>query len=267
MAKICHHGSVAKRTIFYLFIFEICFFEKEEECEEHKACVFVDSLVSTCDQKQPFFQKSGESCFEVLKSEVFLRDSAFVLGAYLPLHSLNTYILGIVGENSTAIQCTGKLKKKMKERLPQRARKIKNKIEKSLLFFLFFFHSTENMDNIIAGLLNNNQDTVQQWFIVAQQIIGYSPYTTMLLKFISHFGIDPELCIQLWRCVVQNVILQGVQGYEKKHFLWGLLLMKVYGTEIVLASMCQTSAKTFRFWSKFTISQIAALRVTVVSKN
>ena len=78
------------------------------------------------------------------------------------------------------------------------------------------------MDNIIAGLLNNNQDTVQQWFIVAQQIIGYSPYTTMLLKFISHFGIDPELCIQLWRRVVQNVILQGVQGYEKKTFPLGL---------------------------------------------
>lgn len=51
------------------------------------------------------------------------------------------------------------------------------------------------------------------------------------------------------------------------HLLWGLMLMKVYATEDVLANIAKATEKTFRKWAWAFIDALADLSYTLVSSS
>lgn len=66
---------------------------------------------------------------------------------------------------------------------------------------------------------------------------------TGMRKFISFYGISPEVCSLLWK-TIQN----KPNGSEPKHLLWCMLFLKNYNTEHVNASIVNADEKTFRLW-------------------
>ena len=80
-------------------------------------------------------------------------------------------------------------------------------------------------------------------------------------NFRSFFGVSSKTCANAWA----RVFIRSPPSFTRSHFLWGLMLMKVYATETVLASLAGTTRKTFRKWSKIAVELIADLARDVVS--
>jgi hypothetical protein len=83
-------------------------------------------------------------------------------------------------------------------------------------------------------------------------------------EFRSLYGVGPDVCCTLW----------STCGYNKKtkpkHLLWGLMFLKTYETENILAKIAGTNRKTFRKWNWYVIQKVANRKRHVVgskSKN
>ena len=84
-------------------------------------------------------------------------------------------------------------------------------------------------------------------------------------RFRSHFGVSPKVCAHVWENLLDIAILPT--GAEQKHFLWGLMLMMLYVTESVNASMAGgVDESTFRQWAWLFVYEISFLESKVVCK-
>ena len=77
--------------------------------------------------------------------------------------------------------------------------------------------------------------------------------------YTSFFGINPEQTTALWN------MIDLPKGYYPIHVLWGLAFLKLYWTEIQLASVCGVMAKTLRKRVWLVLEEIAKLKSKVVS--
>eukprot|EP00523_Entomoneis_sp_CCMP467_P003026 CAMPEP_0168754196 /NCGR_PEP_ID=MMETSP0724-20121128/19369_1 /TAXON_ID=265536 /ORGANISM="Amphiprora sp., Strain CCMP467" /LENGTH=99 /DNA_ID=CAMNT_0008802653 /DNA_START=33 /DNA_END=329 /DNA_ORIENTATION=+ len=65
-------------------------------------------------------------------------------------------------------------------------------------------------------------------------------------RFNSAFGTNSKRCSILWKNLVRRKYIP--KETSPKHLLWSLLFMKVYADEVILSSLAQCDAKTFRKW-------------------
>lgn len=129
----------------------------------------------------------------------------------------------------------------------------------TILYWVDFIHSKEK-----GNMASTTHQ--QEWLRVAEPIIGTAVVPTMLLSFATFFGVDPFLCHSIWTMIFPTIVsLRMNDVYKKKHLLWGLYFLRVYGTEQLMAATCRTTPKTFRKWARFSVTQIAALKFRVVS--
>lgn len=89
----------------------------------------------------------------------------------------------------------------------------------------------------------------------------YSP--TQDRKFRALFGCGPLDVATIWRMMEEHEFFP--EGGGMVHMMWGLLLMKTYGTENMLCTTTGVDEKTFRKWAWQFISAIADLEPVVVS--
>ena len=75
------------------------------------------------------------------------------------------------------------------------------------------------------------------------------------------FGISSSTCALLW----DKIHVRAPSELHQKHVLWGLMLMKVYASESVLASLAGCTQKTFRKWSKAVVELIGSFAPDIVS--
>ena len=75
--------------------------------------------------------------------------------------------------------------------------------------------------------------------------------------FVAHFGVSPRVCAILWMKTRHSVPESSIP----KHMLFGMLLLKVYCTESVLASLCNVSENTFRKWAWIHIKALATMDI------
>ena len=80
-------------------------------------------------------------------------------------------------------------------------------------------------------------------------------------RFRCLFGVAPHVCSTIWHIFGGNL----PNGGQPQHLLWCLLLLKVYGTEIVLSTIAGVDRKTFRKWAWEFVYAISAL--SIVSRN
>lgn len=60
-------------------------------------------------------------------------------------------------------------------------------------------------------------------------------------KFYTLFGVSERLC----RIIMDELLIHGFK-HSPTHVLWGLLFLKVYGTEYVHSQLTNTNPKEFR---------------------
>jgi hypothetical protein len=93
-------------------------------------------------------------------------------------------------------------------------------------------------------------------------------YTTAnVMRFKSHFGTSPGVCSYIWSLIYpslhRNHECCGVQFF---HLLWGLMFLKVYETDSVLAGIVGgIDEKTFRKWKWIIVKALSTLKSRVVS--
>ena len=81
--------------------------------------------------------------------------------------------------------------------------------------------------------------------------------------FRQHFGVSSHVASITWNLIDIESI--DSKGQNPKYFLWTLLFMKLYSSEISLASLVGTSPKTFRKWTWTFIRAIERVYDCVVS--
>ena len=80
--------------------------------------------------------------------------------------------------------------------------------------------------------------------------------------FRAHFGVRVHVCLKVWEYCEDDFLRLNILP---KHLLWGLLFLKTYATEPILASMAGVSRKTFRMWAWQVVTTIAGKRNQLVS--
>lgn len=84
-------------------------------------------------------------------------------------------------------------------------------------------------------------------------------------RFKAHFGATPAICADIWHMINPR---EEISRYAKpKHLLWGLMLIKVYATEEVLAGIAGATEKTYRKWAWKFIGATSDLSYSLVSSN
>ena len=73
--------------------------------------------------------------------------------------------------------------------------------------------------------------------------------------FRAHFGVGANVCLKVWEYCENDFINKKILP---KHLLWGLLFLKTYATEPILATMTGVNQKTFRLWAWQVVATIAA---------
>ena len=81
--------------------------------------------------------------------------------------------------------------------------------------------------------------------------------------FNEHFGVTPWVTACVWNRLVHHDIVPS-KAYPK-HLLWALLFFKVYSTEHVHCSICQTTPETYRNWVRAMMVALNQLELYVVS--
>lgn len=89
------------------------------------------------------------------------------------------------------------------------------------------------------------------------------PTKTNYRRFRAHYGTSPGVCALLWN-LIKPVVDPGVFF---SHLLWGILFLKVYGSESVLASKVGVTEKSFREKVWTVVMAIASVKNSVVSKT
>ena len=82
-------------------------------------------------------------------------------------------------------------------------------------------------------------------------------------QFKAFFGTTPFTCFIIWD-LLNEYNLKPKNG-TPCHLLWAMMLMKLYNQESVMASLADTTVKTFRKWSWLFVSAIQKLQPYVVS--
>jgi hypothetical protein len=78
-------------------------------------------------------------------------------------------------------------------------------------------------------------------------------------EFRGHFGVPPAICSDLWgSCAFPPKT-------EPKHLLWGLMFLKVYGTEDLFCAKVHITWTTWRKWIWIVVRGIAEQAPHVVS--
>ena len=81
------------------------------------------------------------------------------------------------------------------------------------------------------------------------------------------FGVGPEICTIVFSLVVDHFNLTG-ESADPLHFLWALLLLKVYSSETVLCALAGgADEKKYREVSWTWVRYIAELSYDLVSKK
>ena len=81
-----------------------------------------------------------------------------------------------------------------------------------------------------------------------------------LRRFRSHFGTSPEICAEVWNALQGNPRIQNqIDSAYPEHLLWGLMLLKTYAVEEVLAGKVGVDEKMFCKLTKHLIYAIAYL--------
>ena len=86
---------------------------------------------------------------------------------------------------------------------------------------------------------------------------------THIRLFGEHFGVSPWVVACVWNKLVQYSFVPAKGSV--KHLLWILLFFKVYATELVLASICECDAETYRIWNRKMLEALGQLKREVVS--
>ena len=76
-------------------------------------------------------------------------------------------------------------------------------------------------------------------------------------RFRCLFGVTPQVCSNIWQMMGERL----PNGGQQQHLLWGLLFLKIYGTEDVLSSLAGVDRKTFRKWAWEFIHIISCLNI------
>ena len=109
-----------------------------------------------------------------------------------------------------------------------------------------------------------------------RQMSGYIRVETELRNdeeernFITMFGTSPDMCSYLWLLLQTQSFLLSAKA-RPVHLLWGLVMLKTYGSEALLLhsvridGMKATNRKTYRQWTWHIIHAIADLTAYVVS--
>ena len=80
--------------------------------------------------------------------------------------------------------------------------------------------------------------------------------------FRAHFGVGVAVCFRVWTWCEDDFRRKNILP---KHLLWGLLFLKTYATEPILAAMTGVSRKSYRLWTWQVVATIAAQKFNVVS--
>lgn len=79
------------------------------------------------------------------------------------------------------------------------------------------------------------------------------------------FGVSSEVMAELFWLLQESGTLHQRRHASTEHFLWGMMLLKSYETEEVLASRVGgVTEETFRTWSWFFIQEMSYLETQVV---
>lgn len=91
-------------------------------------------------------------------------------------------------------------------------------------------------------------------------------------RWTAFFYAGPEACERAWSLLAADA--DGVDPDapddkigEPVHVLWALMLLKTYGTEVELSSICGVDEDTFRKWAWHYIEKISYLEDEVVSDH
>jgi hypothetical protein len=79
-------------------------------------------------------------------------------------------------------------------------------------------------------------------------------------RYRAHFGTSPGVCALLWNEICTIV----PRKYCFKHILWGLMFLKVYATESVLAGKIGVDEDTFRDHVWVVVRAIASCKPRLV---
>ena len=90
-------------------------------------------------------------------------------------------------------------------------------------------------------------------------------------QFQALFGVAAEVCVPVYNFIRKRIHIvheeEDYSNFEPVHLLWGLHLMKSYGTTRNVAKFMGTSENTFIKWSLFVVRQISCMKEKVVSNN
>jgi len=76
-------------------------------------------------------------------------------------------------------------------------------------------------------------------------------------RFRAFFGICPRICALIWDMIFPELPVTC----HPRHLLWGLMFLKIYGTEHVHAAMVSADEKTLRKWQWEIVSALANMKV------
>jgi hypothetical protein len=99
-------------------------------------------------------------------------------------------------------------------------------------------------------------------FIVGSKMVMHGGNHILDRDFRAHFGVNAHVCQKIWELCEDNFFAKNILP---KHLLWGLLFLKTYSTEPILATMTGISRKSFRLWAWQVISIVASKKRDVVS--
>ena len=99
--------------------------------------------------------------------------------------------------------------------------------------------------------------------IAAEDLIGDSNPSQSHQKYVAHFGVDSLVTAKIWDMTKPSLPTK----VKPKHLLWALMFMKVYNSELVLASWAGVTPKTYRKYCWMIIEAIAKQVRNVVSSK
>lgn len=77
-------------------------------------------------------------------------------------------------------------------------------------------------------------------------------------QWASHFGTSLEVCVILWEKIKPERCMP--RGASPKHLLWGLYLLKVYGTgDTSSSNVGGVDDKTWRKWTELFVDALSIL--------
>lgn len=95
---------------------------------------------------------------------------------------------------------------------------------------------------------------------IGRSMLGANGRESRDRDFKGLFGVPVVVCMDVW----QQCDFVG-EGMKPKHLMWGLLMLKIYGNQSVLAAVASTTRKTFRKHAWKAVKLIAARYPDVVS--